>query len=77
MRIGRKIQIRQASHLANAQKRPEQEHGSDQDGAMKESVEIVFRQEGEHTMRCKSLRRPEKNWSKERSPKDDRDKIGC
>ena len=44
MRIGRKAQIGQASHIAGAQKRPKQEHGSDQDAAVKECVEIVFRQ---------------------------------
>ncbi len=56
MRIGRKAKIAQASHIADAQKRPKQEHGSDQDGAVKECVEIVFRQKREHAMRCKGLR---------------------
>ena len=56
MRIGRKAQIGQASHVADAQKRPKQERGSDQDGAVKEFVEIVFRQKREHAMRCKRLR---------------------
>ena len=55
MRIGRKAQIGQASHVANPQKRPKQEHGSDQDGAVKERVEIVFRQKWEHAVRCKRL----------------------
>jgi hypothetical protein len=77
MRIGRKTEIGQASHIANAQKRPEQEHGGDQDGAVKERVEVEFRQKRENAMRCERLRRPEKNWSKECSPYDDRDKIGC
>ena len=44
---------------------------------MKERVEIVFRQKGEYAVRGKGLSRPEKNWSKERSEDDDRDKIGC
>ena len=56
IRIGRKAQIGQASHVADAQKRPKQEHGSDQDCAVKEGVEIVFRQKREHAMRCKRLR---------------------
>ena len=77
MRIGRKAQIGQASHIAGAQKRPKQEHGSDQDGAVKERVEIIFRQKREHAVRCEGLSRPEKNWSEERSSDDDRDKIGC
>jgi hypothetical protein len=55
VRIGRKAQIGQASHVADAQKRPKQEHGSDQDGAVKERVEIVFRQEREHAVRRKRL----------------------
>ena len=55
MRIGRKAQIGQASHVADTQKRPKQEHGSDQDGAVKERVEIVFRQKREHAVRCKRL----------------------
>ncbi len=77
MWIGRKAQIGQASHVADAQKRPKQEHGGDQNGAVKEGVEIVFRQKREHAVRCKRLRRPEKNWSEECSADDDRDKIGC
>ena len=77
MRVGRKTQIGQSSHVANAQERPKQEHGSNQDGAVKERVEIVFRQKREHAMRCERLRRPEKNWSKQCPPEDDRDKIGC
>ena len=52
LRIGRKAHIGQASHVAEAQKRPKQEHGSDQDGAVKERVEIVFRQKREHGVRC-------------------------
>ena len=55
VRIGRKAQIGQASHVADAQKRPKQQHGSDQDGAVKECVEIVFRQKREHAVRCKRL----------------------
>ena len=55
MRIGRKAQIGQASHIAGAQKRPKQEDGSDQDGAVKECVEIVFRQKREHAVRYKRL----------------------
>ena len=77
MRIRRQAQIGQASHIADAQKRPKQEHGSDQDGPVKERVEIVFRQKREHAVRCERLSRPEKNWSKECSADDDRDKIGC
>ena len=52
MRIGRKAQIGQASHVGSAQKRPKQEHGSDQDCAVKEGVEIVFRQKRENALRC-------------------------
>ena len=55
LRIGRKPQIGQTSHVADAKKRPKQEHGSDQDGAVKECVEIVFRQKWEHAVRCKRL----------------------
>ena len=55
MRIGRKAQVGPASHVADTQKRPKQEHGSDQDGAVKERVEIVFRQKREHAVRCKRL----------------------
>ena len=55
MRIGRKAQGGQAWHVADAQKRPKQEYGSDQDGAVKECVEIVFRQKREHAVRCKRL----------------------
>ena len=55
MRIGRKAQIGQASHVADAQKRPKQEHGSDQDGAVKERVEVIFRQKREHAVCCKGL----------------------
>ena len=55
MRIGRKAQIGQASHLADPQKGPKQKHSSDQDGAVKERVEIVFRQKREHAMSCKRL----------------------
>ena len=77
MRIRRKAEIGQASHIAGAQKRPKQEYGSDQDCAVKEGVEIVFRQKREHAVRCKRLCRPEKNWSEQRSPDDDCDKIGC
>ena len=56
IRVGRKTQIAQASHVADVQKRPKQEHCSDQDSAVKEGVEIVFRQKREHAMRCKRLR---------------------
>ena len=77
MRIPRKAQIGQASHVADAQKRPKQDYGSDQDGAVKECVEIVFRQKRKHAVCCKRLSRREKNWSKECSDGDDRDKIGC
>ncbi len=77
MRIGRQVQVGQTSHVADTQKRPQQEHGSDQDGAVKERVEIVFRQKRKRAMRCERLSRPEKNWSKECSADDDRDKIGC
>jgi len=52
MRIRRKTQIGQASHVADAQKRPKQEHGCDQDAAVKVRVEIVFRQKRECAMRC-------------------------
>ena len=55
VRIGCKAQVGQASHVADAQKRPKQEHGSDQDGAMKKRVEIIFRQKREHAVRCKLL----------------------
>ena len=55
MRIGCKAQIGQASHVADAQKRPKQEHGSDQDGAVKERVEIISRQKREYAVRCKRL----------------------
>ena len=56
MPIGRKAQIRQASHVAGAQKGPKQEHCSDEDGAMKECFEIVLRQKRKHSVRRKRLR---------------------
>jgi hypothetical protein len=77
MRIRRKAQIRQGSDVANAQKRPKQEHGGYQDGPVKERVEIVFREKREHAVRCERLSRPEKNRSKQCSDDDDGDKIGC
>ena len=55
IRIGCKAQIGQAPHVADSQKRPKEEHASDQDGSMKERVEIVFRQKWEHAVRCKRL----------------------
>ena len=55
IRIGRKAQIGQASHVAHAQKRPKQEHSCEQDSAVKERLEIVFRQKREHAVRCKRL----------------------
>ena len=42
MRIGRKAQIGHGSDVADAEKRPKQEHGGYQDGPVKERVEIVF-----------------------------------
>ena len=50
MRVGRKAKISQASHVADAQKRPKQEDGSDQYGAVKERVEIVFREKRKHAV---------------------------
>jgi len=50
-----KAEIGEASHVVGSQKRPEQEHSRDQDSAMKERVEIVFRQKREHALRCKRL----------------------
>ena len=55
MPIGCKVEIGQASNAADAQKRPKQQHGSDQDGTVKERVEIVFRQKREHAVRRKRL----------------------
>ena len=77
MRIGCKAQVRKTSDIAHAQKRPKQKHGSDQDCAVKEPVEIVFRQKREHAVRCKRLGRPEKNGSEQCPADDDGDKIGC
>src|SRR5436189_5869144 len=77
VRIGRKAQVGQASHVADAQKRPKQEHGGDQDGAVKERVEIIFRQKREHAVSCKGLNWPIKNRSKQRSDDENSDKIGC
>jgi hypothetical protein len=77
MRIGRKTQIGPASDVANAQKRPKQQHGSYKDGAVKERVEIVSCQIREHAMRRKCLSPPKKNRSKKRSDDDNTDKIGC
>ena len=77
MRIRRKAEIGQASHVADAQKRPKQQHGSNQNGAVKEPIEIVLRERRKHAVRCKRLSGPEKNRSKERSDDDDRYKIGC
>jgi len=53
MWIGRKTEIGPASHVGNAQKRPKQDHGSYQDGSVKERVEIVFRYKREHALSCK------------------------
>ena len=77
MRIRRKAEIGQASHVADAQKRPKQQHGSNQNGAVKEPIEIVLRERRKHAVRCKRLSDPEKNRSKKRSDDNDRDKIGC
>ena len=77
MRIRRKAEIGQASHIAGAQKRPKQEYGGDENGAVKERVEIVLRQKRQHPVRGKRLSDPEKNRSEKRSDDNDRDKIGC
>ena len=53
----------------------QQQHGSDQDGAVKERVEIVFRQKREYAVRCKRLSRPKKNWRKDPSNDNRRNKI--
>ena len=55
MRIGRKAEIGQVSHVADAQKRPKQEHGCDQNGAVKECLEIVFRKKRKNAVCCKRL----------------------
>ena len=73
--IGCKTQISHAAHVANAQKRPEQEHSSNQNGAMKECFEIVPCQKRKYAVRCKRLSRPKKNWRKDRSDDNRRDKI--
>ena len=77
MRIRRKGEIGQASHIAGAQKRPKQEYDSDENGAVEKSVKIVLRQKRQHPVRGKRLSDPEKNRSKKRSDDNDRDKIGC
>src|SRR5262245_27057928 len=74
--IVHKAQIGQPSNVAEAQQRPKQEHGSNQDCSVKKRVEIVFRQKRKNAMRSKRLSRPEQNWSKQCSGNDDRDKIG-
>src|SRR6516164_2300763 len=76
-RIGRKAQPGEVSNVAGAQERPKQDHGSDQDGAVKERVEIVARQKRKYAGCCKGLSRPEKKRSNERSPYNDGDKIRC
>ena len=53
--IGLKAEVSHATHMADAQKGPEQERRRDQDGAMKERFEIVFCEKGKHTVRCKRL----------------------
>ena len=50
-----KAQISHATHVANAQKRPEEERRSDEDGAMKERFEIVLCQKREHAVPRKRL----------------------
>ena len=55
VRIVRKIQIGQAADVTQTQQRPKQEHGSDQDGAMKKGGEIVFRQKRKEPATCKRL----------------------
>ena len=77
MRIRSKAEIGQAPHIADAQKRPKQQNGSNQNGAVKEPIEIVLRQRRKHAVRCERLSGPEKNRSKKRPHGDDRDKIGC
>ena len=67
----------QGSDVTDAEKRPKQEHGGDENGAVKERVEIVLRQKRIHSVRGKRLSDPEKNRSKKRSDGNDRDKIGC
>ena len=62
--------------MADSQERPQQERGSDQDAAMKECFEIVLRQKGKYTVRCKRLGRPKKNWSKQRSDDHGPDEVG-
>ena len=54
-RIGCKIQISHAAHMADAQKGPEQERSRDENGTMKERFEIVLYQKGKQTVRCKRL----------------------
>ena len=53
--IGCKAEASHATHMADAQERPEQECSRDQDGPMKERFEIVLRQKGKQTVRCKRL----------------------
>ena len=73
--IGCKAEVSHGTHMADAQERPQQEHSRDQDGAMKERLEIVLCQKGKQTVRCKRLGRPKKNWSKQRCNDNDPDKI--
>ena len=54
-RIGCKGEVSHATHMADAQKGPEQERSSDENGAMKERFEIVLYQKGKQIVRCKRL----------------------
>ncbi len=51
--IGCKAKVSHGMHMADAQKRPEQERSRNQDGSMKESFEMMFCQKGKQTVRCK------------------------
>ena len=42
---------------------------------MKECFEIVLRQKRKYAVRCKRLSRPKKNWRKDRSDDNRRNKI--
>ena len=42
---------------------------------MKECLEIVPCQKRKHAVRCKRLRRPKKNWRKDRSDDNRRNKV--
>ena len=75
-RIRRQSQIRHASYMAEAKKRPKQCRSSDEDCAMKESFEIELCEKEKQTMGHQPLRCPKKQRRKQCADKNGGGKIG-